>query len=96
MTDSDLRRNVLTAVAYGSAAAASTCIALAGWLRSEPVSILVATAILSALLWSAFAIMVVRCVKVRSRIGKAEISFIMLKGGEAKKEPPVVGKRPHQ
>ena len=94
MTDSDLRRNVLTAVAYGSAAAASTCIALAGWLRSEPTSVLVMASILSVLLWSAFAAMVVRCVKIRSRVGKAEVSFITVKGGEAKKEPPVVGKRP--
>ncbi len=94
MTDSDLRRSVLTAVAYGSAAAASTCIALATWLRSGSTTILITTAVLSFLLWSLFAAMAFRCAKVRARVGKAEISFIEMRGGEAKKEPPVVGKRP--
>ena len=94
MTDSDLRRNVLTAVAYGLAAAASTCIALAEWIRSESTLVLVATIVLAILLWSVFAAMVIRCVRIRSRVGKAEVSFIAVRSGEYKKEPPLRGKRP--
>ena len=94
MTDSDLRRQVLIAAAYGFAAAACICITAAEWSRSGASTMAIATAVLSALLVLAFLAMSVRCARIRSRVGKSEISFISIRDGEPKKSPPVRGKRP--
>jgi hypothetical protein len=54
----------------------------------------VVSVVLSVLLASVFVLALVRCIRVRSRVGKAEVSFIAVRSGEYKKEPPLRGKRP--
>ena len=95
MTDSDLRRQVLVAVAYGASAIACICIALSEWIRSGQGTVALASGVLSVLLFAVFVAMVFRCARLRSGAGKAEVSFITLKDGVQKKEPPVLGKPPH-
>ena len=94
MMDSDLRRAMLTAASCGFVAAACICITVAGRLRGQQEVIVFASATLSLLFLLVFILTFVRCLRVRSMVGKAEISFVTLKDGEYKKEPPVVGKRP--
>ena len=94
MMDSDVRRQALIVAAFGFATMACICIALADWLRSGVSNALVASCVLSVLSFLAFLFMCVRYAKIRSRVGKAEVSFISIKDGVPKKEPPVHGKRP--
>ena len=94
MTDSDLRRQVLVAVAYGASAIACICIALSEWIRSGQGTVALASGVLSVLLFAVFIAMVFRCARIRSRVGKSEVSFISIRDGEPKKSPPVRGKRP--
>jgi hypothetical protein len=42
----------------------------------------------------AFLAMAIRCTKVRSRVGKSEVSLISIKEGVPMKSPPVRGKNP--
>lgn len=92
--DSDLRRQALTTAAYGFATAACICVASSRMARQGTDTTFVVSVVLSVLLASVFVLALVRCIRVRSRVGKAEVSFIAVRSGEYKKEPPLRGKRP--
>lgn len=94
--DSDLRRQVLIAAAYGFATVACVCVALSRMVRQGADATFVVSVVLSALLALVFILALVKCIRVRSRVGKVEVSFIAVKSGEYKKEPPLRGKRPLQ
>ncbi|MGN1044381.1 MAG: hypothetical protein ACI4Q9_00285 [Candidatus Methanomethylophilaceae archaeon] len=92
--DSELRRFVLTATALFFASLACICFAVPyrdGGLLQPMFAIPVT---LAAILAIAFVSVALRCVRIRSMVGKAEVSFVCMSRGEYTKEPPISGKRP--
>lgn len=92
--DSELRRQSLTSVAYWAVTVACVCVAVGEWIRSGTGATFVVACALSGIFACVSVLSTVRCVRIRSRIGKEEVAFIAVKDGEYKKEPPVRGKRP--
>lgn len=92
--DSELRRHILSAAAYGFAALACACVAFAEWERSNLGAGFYASIFLAVALLIALVLTCAYAVRLGSRAGKVEVTFISVKDGAFRKEPPVVGKRP--
>lgn len=92
--DSELRRFVLIALSLGFASLACVCFAVPN-LDGDPLKpVFMISVTAAAILAIACVSVSVRCVRIRSMIGKAEVSFVYMSRGEYTREPPIVGKRP--
>lgn len=92
--DSEIRRTALMAVA--NACAMVACLFVAATYRSESPTdpLFWVFIVFGTFLGIAAVILGVHVFRHRSRVGKVEVTFVSLRKGEYRGEPPVVGKRP--